>query len=285
MILAYIGSPSGTEPCLFEAVEYGLYSDPRQKSPLATTNGVLLINGGTTALPMVNFNYALIAPTTGYLYSGETVTTGFYVNGAQIKLCKPGCRPGKRQQLYRFINASYGNTTKYINSFSDGEVWVSDSSGARAGTKISKKLADWNTYEDLPCGMLYSVCCLGQARLAGLRRRARAEARPHAEARAGRHLSERRSIHWNPSCGTTVRGKARNSAGARDQADDVGLDQAGAVRHNAMEPPVEEHPKMQGAVVDDLAAVMMAAHERRRDGGGDHAESKFFCAAHCLTTS
>jgi hypothetical protein len=157
--MAYIGNPSGAEKSLFELAEFGMHDDPRQFSPLAGSN-VKLVNGGYTGA-MLDFNLALIAPSTGYMYSGETVTTGFYVGGSQIKLCKPGCRPGARRQLYRFTNASYSDVTKYINTFSDGEAWVSDASGARSGTKISKKLADWNdSGEYLPCGMLYSVCCL-----------------------------------------------------------------------------------------------------------------------------
>jgi len=49
MFVAYIGTnPGGAEPRLFEAAEYGRHDDPRQLSPLATTNGVLLVNGITT---------------------------------------------------------------------------------------------------------------------------------------------------------------------------------------------------------------------------------------------
>jgi hypothetical protein len=143
--MAYIGQPSGSEPSLFSLAEFGTHEDPRQLSPLANSR-VQLVNGGVVAGPMKDFNYALIAPTSGYMYSGETVTTGFYVNGAQIKLPKIGCRPGKRQLLYSFTNAGYGAVTKYINSFPDGEIWVSDVSNARSGTKISKKLADWNSF-------------------------------------------------------------------------------------------------------------------------------------------
>jgi hypothetical protein len=140
-------------------VEFGKYGDPRQMSPLATTYSVLLDDGGYPG-NMRGLNLALIAPTTGYFYSGETVTTGFYVGGTQVKLCKKGCRPGLRQQLYRFTNSSYSGVTKYINTFADGEMWVSDAPDVRTGAKLSKKLADWNTSEALPCGMLYSVCCL-----------------------------------------------------------------------------------------------------------------------------
>jgi hypothetical protein len=99
--------------------------------------------------------------TSGYFYSGEAYTpTGYKKAGQQLKFCKTGCRPGRRHLLYSFSNNSYSAVTKYINSFPDGEIWVSDTNGARSGTKISKKLANWNTTENLPCGMLYSVCCL-----------------------------------------------------------------------------------------------------------------------------
>jgi hypothetical protein len=161
--MAYLGKPSGAEKCLFELAEIGMHDDLRAFSPLATTNGFLLSNGGLAVLPMKGFHLVPIAPSAGYVYSGETVTTGFYVGGSQIRLCKPGCRLGNCQRLCRFTNAGYSDMTKYINSFSDGEIWVSDSSSARSGVKISKKLSEWNTDEVLPRGMLYSVCCLAGA--------------------------------------------------------------------------------------------------------------------------
>jgi hypothetical protein len=157
--MAYIGNSNGTEKNLFELAEIKIFGgDPRQLSPLANS-GIRQINGGT-AYPMKDLHLAPVAPTSGYLYSAETVMTGFHVGGTQIKLCKPGCRPGARQMLYRFTNNSYSDVVKYINSFANGEIWVSNLSGARSGTKISKKLADWATDEALPRGMLYSVCCL-----------------------------------------------------------------------------------------------------------------------------
>jgi hypothetical protein len=153
MIVAYIGSPSGAEPRLYEAVEYGMYSDTRQKSPLATTNGILLNNGGTL-FPMKDFNFALIAPTTGYFYSGETVTTGFYVGGTQIKLCKPGCRPRTQKVNGSYIWHSGSAGTAYINRFSDGEVWVAGSPNVRSGAQISYKLAQ---AANLPRGIRYLI--------------------------------------------------------------------------------------------------------------------------------
>ncbi|MCL2106489.1 MAG: hypothetical protein FWH26_05440 [Oscillospiraceae bacterium] len=149
--MAYIGKTNTTDTRLYEAVEYGAYSDPRQKSPLATTNGALLVNGGTTSAPMRDFNFALIAPTSGYFYSGETVTTGFYVGGTQIKLCKPGCRP-RTQKIngnYPWKSGSAG--TAYINRFTDGEVWVSGSPNTRSGSQLSYKLAG----TALPRGIRY----------------------------------------------------------------------------------------------------------------------------------
>ena len=149
--MAYIGTASGTEPRLFEAVEYGPHDDPRQKSPLATTNSALLINGGTAA-PMRDYNFALIAPTTGYFYSAETVTTGFYVGGTQIKLCKPGCRP--RSATLRWASGASG--TAYINRFTDGEVWISPSANSRSGTQISYKTSGTT----LPRGISYLIAHL-----------------------------------------------------------------------------------------------------------------------------
>ena len=151
----YIGkNPNDGTARLFEAVEYGYYDDPRQKSALATTNGALLVNGGVTAAPMQSFNFALIAPTTGYFYSGETVTTGFYVGGTQIKLCKPGCRPRtqKVNGSYRWHSGSAG--TAYINRFTDGEVWIASSPNVRSGAQISYKL---NQSANLPRGIRYLI--------------------------------------------------------------------------------------------------------------------------------
>ena len=152
--MAYIGQQNTTDTRLFDAVEYGAYTDPRQKSPLATTNGALLVNGGTTALPMINFNFALIAPTTGYFYSGETVTTGFYVNGTQIKLCKPGCRPRTQKVGGNYLWHSGAAGTAYINRFTDGEVWISGTPNSRSGSQVSYKL---NQAANLPRGIRYLI--------------------------------------------------------------------------------------------------------------------------------
>jgi hypothetical protein len=134
-------------------VEYGIYGDGRQKSPLATTNGVLLNNGGTLGA-MKDFNFALIAPTTGYFYSGETVTTGFYVNGTQIKLCKPGCRPRTQHVNGSYPWSSGSAGTAYINRFSDGEVWVASSPNVRSGSQLSYRL---NQSNNLPRGIRYLI--------------------------------------------------------------------------------------------------------------------------------
>ena len=151
--MTYIGkNPNTGETRLLEAVEYGPYNDPRQKSPLATTNSVLLNNGGTLA-PMKDFNFALIAPTTGYFYSGETMTTGFYVGGTQIKLCKPGCRPRTQKYGTGYLWHSGATGTAYINRFTDGAVWVSTAMNSRSGTQIS-----WPTAgTTLPRGIRYLI--------------------------------------------------------------------------------------------------------------------------------
>ena len=155
----YIGKNSGgTDPRLFEAVEYGMHSDNRQMSTLATSKSILLINGLTTLEPMKNYNFALIAPTTGQIYSGETVTTGFYVGGTQIKLCKPGCRPRFHgcQKLWSQAATSTSTLLRYINRFTDGSVWISSSANSRSGTQIS-----WPTAgTDLPRGVRYVTVLL-----------------------------------------------------------------------------------------------------------------------------
>jgi hypothetical protein len=110
---------------------------------------------------VAGINISAATVTSGYLYSNETYApTGYKKGGAQLVFPKIGCRPGAKQLLYSFQNDSYSAVTKYVNCFSDGESWVSDASGVRSGTKISKKLSAWDSSENLPCGMLYSVCCL-----------------------------------------------------------------------------------------------------------------------------
>jgi hypothetical protein len=145
--VAYIGKNPGTgEIRLFEQIEYGPHNDARQLSPLANSR-VWLNNAGTMA-SMRNFNFAPIAPTTGFLYSGETVTTGFTVGKTQIKLCKPGTRPRVLgAQLYHQTSAG----TYYINRFTDGSVWISSTANSRTGTQIS-----WPTAgTTLPRGVRY----------------------------------------------------------------------------------------------------------------------------------
>ena len=151
--MAYIGKPVSADISLYEAVEFGLYADPRNMSPLATTYSVLLDNGGYFG-NMRGYNRALIAPTTGYFYSGETVTTGFYVNGAQIKLCKPGCRPRTQKVNGNYAWHSGSAGTAYINRFSDGEVWISGSPNSRSGSQVSYKL---NQTANLPRGIKYLI--------------------------------------------------------------------------------------------------------------------------------
>ena len=151
--MAYIGKPVGTDTGLFEVAEYGLYADPRNLSPLATTYSVLLDNGGYFG-NMRGCNRALIAPTSGYFYSGETVTTGFYVDGTQIKLCKAGCRPRTQKVNGSYLWHSGTAGTAYINRFTDGEVWVSGSPNTRNGSQLSYKL---NQTANLPRGIRYLI--------------------------------------------------------------------------------------------------------------------------------
>jgi len=107
---------------------------------------------------MKDFNFALIAPTSGQIYSAETVTSGFYVGGTQIKLCKPGCRPRYHgcQKLWSSAAITSYSDTRYINRFSDGTVWISATANSRSGTQIS-----WpTTGTTLPRGVRYVTVLL-----------------------------------------------------------------------------------------------------------------------------
>lgn|GEM_PF-2517320 len=156
--MAYIGKNLGTgELRLFEQIEYGPYNDPRQLAPLASSR-VWLNNGGIAVAPMKDFNFAPIAPTIGYLYSGEVVDTGFHVGGVQARLCKPGSRPRfySSQKSWELTATSTSSLTRYINRFTDGEVWISTATNSRTGTQIG-----WRTTETtLPRGVRYVMALL-----------------------------------------------------------------------------------------------------------------------------
>ena len=101
----------------------------------AISNSGYRLNGQTLAAA----GRAPVTTAPGYLYSGETFTPiGYKLNGTQIVLQKPGCRPRSAAQrgatLWGMTDAQ---VTRYINRFSDGEVWVSSAMNSRSGTQIS----------------------------------------------------------------------------------------------------------------------------------------------------
>ena len=102
---------------------------------------------------------APVAMTSGYLYSGETFTpTGYKLKGAQVVLQKAGCRPRFYSQQKNCVleGSSSGILTRYINRFSNGEVWVSNAANTRSGTQIS-----WPTASTtLPRGVRYVTVLL-----------------------------------------------------------------------------------------------------------------------------
>jgi hypothetical protein len=102
---------------------------------------------------------APVTATGGYIYSGETFTPmGLKRGTAQMVLQKPGCRPRfySQQISCDIAGSSSGVLTRYINRFTDGEVWVSNAANSRTGTQVS-----WPTAgAALPRGVRYVMVLL-----------------------------------------------------------------------------------------------------------------------------
>jgi len=104
-------------------------------------------------------NRAPVTTTTGFIYSGETITpTGYRLNDQQVVLQNPGCRPRfhSSQRIWSQGATSNASMTRFINRFSDGAVWISTVANQRSGTQIS-----WpTTGTTLPRGVRYVMVLL-----------------------------------------------------------------------------------------------------------------------------
>ena len=125
----------GTES-LLTLCEHGANNDPRNKHVIS--GGGILNSAGST---LTAAGFAIPTVTSGYFYSGETISTNYFANGVRVVVPKAGCRPRTQK-----INGSYAwhsgaAGTAYINRFTDGEVWVSSAPNSRSGSQISHKTA------------------------------------------------------------------------------------------------------------------------------------------------
>ena len=117
----------------------------------AIANSGYRLNGQTLAAA----GRGPVTTTNGYIYSNDTFTPmGLKLNGSQIILQQPGCRPRSVNQCGPTLwGATDAQVTRYINRFSDGEVWVSADMNIRSGTQIS-----WPTAGGLyPRGIRYLI--------------------------------------------------------------------------------------------------------------------------------
>ena len=133
---------------LFDLCEYGASNDPRQKHVIS--GGGILTTAGST---LTAAGFAIPTVTSGYFYSGETISTNYYANGVQVVVPKVGCRPRTQRVNGSYAWQSGSAGTAYINRFSDGEVWVSGSPSSRSGAQIGYKIAGTT----LPRGIRYLI--------------------------------------------------------------------------------------------------------------------------------
>lgn len=96
--------------------------------------------GGQTFKQKTGKKYATWAEGGGlanlpYHYASESIITKDYFKGVTAVNVR-GQRPTKKL-IYTIYGSFESSTVRYINKFSDGEVWISSSSNSRSGTRIS----------------------------------------------------------------------------------------------------------------------------------------------------
>jgi hypothetical protein len=92
--------------------------------------------GGQT---LYNRSTPLATPSTVGRYASEKFTVpGFMYGGAVVVFPRVGCRPRSLTQRGPTLwGTTDAQVTRYINRFTDGEVWVSTTTNSRTGTQIS----------------------------------------------------------------------------------------------------------------------------------------------------
>jgi len=119
---------------LLNLCEHGASTDPRNKHVIS--GGGILNTAGST---LTTAGFMIPTVTTGYFYSGETISTNYFANGARVVVPKAGCRPRTQKVNGNYAWHSGSAGTAYINRFSDGEVWVAGSPNSRSGAQLSHK--------------------------------------------------------------------------------------------------------------------------------------------------
>jgi len=119
---------------LLALCEHGPNTDPRHKHVIS--GGGILNTAGQT---LTAAGFAIPTATSGYLYSGETISTNYFANGARVVVPKAGCRPRTQKVNGNYLWVSGSAGTAYINRFTDGEVWISGSPNSRSGSQVSYK--------------------------------------------------------------------------------------------------------------------------------------------------
>jgi hypothetical protein len=134
---------------LLQAIDWQTYMDA-ESGKYQLKNGHPINNSGFKCND-VKFGQAIrpVSATAGYWYSGLTTTTNYQLGGSPLTFPLAGCRPTRHHAWLTYSNASTAAVTRYINRFSDGEVWFSSTSDARTGTKISHARTSMNYPRDV----------------------------------------------------------------------------------------------------------------------------------------
>ena len=119
---------------LLALCEHGPNTDPRHKHVIS--GGGILNSAGST---LTTAGFMIPTVTSGYFYSGETISTNYFANGVRVVVPKAGCRPRTQKVNGSYIWHSGTAGTAYINRFIDGEVWVAGSPYSRSGAQISHR--------------------------------------------------------------------------------------------------------------------------------------------------
>lgn len=100
-----------------------------------TDGGVFATSAGTGKISglLTTGEHSATVPSSDYIYANTENCNGrLMVNGSPVSLAKKGYRPDFTTKLYTATSGTY-----YLNTFEDGEVWISSVSDERSGTRLS----------------------------------------------------------------------------------------------------------------------------------------------------